>query len=131
MRAKRNNTGNVFAYKNDAAKGTYSWWKKELEDPVYNQGITLEEAKEMYSYGKYKPYWLSTGWWKKNFDQAFSYWWNARIAAGKGVAKQEDTAILSAPDTAEEEVSYTKYIILGLLVVGLIVVFILKKKKKL
>jgi hypothetical protein len=121
MNTKRNKSNNVFITTNDAAKGTRKWWKQTLEYDVYKLGLTYEQVKEKYNYGKYKPYWLSTNWWRKRFDEAYVYWEQKRIAD-----KDADTYSgysTGAETDAQKKSNLVDYLIYGL--IGLLVLLVI------
>ncbi len=130
MKYKKNTSKNVFSNRNDAVKGTYKYWKETLENDVYNLGMSLAQVREKYNYGKYKPYWLSTNYWKKRFDAGYDYWEQKRKAdkdAGtySGTYKTNESQYQTASST-------TTYLIYGLIAVLAIFIIwgLIKKFRK-
>ena len=132
MKVKRNYSKNVFLQRNDAVKGTKKYWNEMLEYPVYYYGMSYEQVKAQFSYGKYKPYWLSTNYWKKRFDYGYQYWAEKRAAdmtAGNYVqTKPEGDIPQSVKD--EETVNMVIYVLVGIVVLIIGVIIYKKVKKK-
>ena len=129
MKQKMNTSKTPFLYRNDAVKGTYKYWRETLQDDVYNQGMSFEDVKVKYAYGSYKPYWLSTKYWKKRFDAAYEYWVSKRQADKNsntytGSDKRDENSTTASKTTT--------YLIYGLIAVLAIFIIwgIIKKRKK-
>jgi hypothetical protein len=128
MNVKRNNTNRIFVNQyNDAVKGTYKYWREMLEWDVYKEGHSYEYVTQKFSYGKYKPYWLSTNYWKKRFDASYLYWEEKRIA-DKNAGTY--TGNYTEAETDEQKKSnITDYMIYGCIaIVVLLAIWMIAKK---
>jgi LPXTG-motif cell wall-anchored protein len=135
MQAKYNSSNSVFLHRNDWLHNV-KWWKSFLENDVYN-GMTLAQLKIKYKYGS-KDFQLKADYNKKRFVQAY----NELVAEmgsdfgdletpnnGTGTGSGTGSSGSGSEDTDSGD-STMKYIILGILAVGLIAVVIWKKKSK-
>jgi hypothetical protein len=132
MKVKKNQSNNIFKSKNDAVKGTRKYWLEMLEYDVYHYGLSYELVKEKYSYGMYKHYWLSTKYWKKRFDEGFTYWSQKRqsdIDMGLYRGKVPEAPKTTSSKAESDMVNYFIYGLIGILVL-LIIWAIVKKRKK-
>jgi hypothetical protein len=135
MRTKTNNTNRVFAgqYNNDAIKGHYNYYIDLLTDDILNTSNvpSLEELKEKYGWETSTKYGLKTmKWHKNNFEKAYYALVGQRAQSDGYSGSDTNVGSGNSGTGTETENSYVKYIVLGVLFVGLVVLLIFKNKKK-